>query len=243
MPEEHKEKDLNKEGESSAEGDHSGNEGGDDLSKKDEEITTLKADLEKSNVDRDNYKEGLLRAKGKLDLEEKGSKGEGEGGGEGEEKVEVDIEKIKSEATTSVFSEIGKSNERRAKESFLRKHPELLDDIKYTDFLSDFPTGRKSITVEDYSDALQDTMLLYKRRTGQLDEYLKKEREQGKREGEGEANIRNAGDAGGVGDQGGDTKDKGFSSEKGEEIARGMKVDPEKSKGLDPSKDNTIEIR
>lgn len=204
----------------------------------DEDITIKKSELEKIKSDRDNYREGLLKKK----TDERTLDKEKDKGGSGSTIDEAKVAEIAKAQVSAGLAETHKSNENRAKLLISKKYNELIDDANWAGFISHFTGKRGKATVEDIMDDFEDSMLLYKRQTGKLEEHLKAERERGRREGFIESNLDKARDAGGAGDKNDGGKSSGFSTLKGEEMARGMHVDPEKAKKVDVSKDNVINV-
>jgi len=205
-----------------------------------ETVTIKKSDLKKIESDRDNYREGLLAKKASersIDKEGGGSKG-GDGGTAIDEAKVTEIAKAQ---VSAALAETHQSNENRAKLIIMKRHGELVDDANWVNFISHFTGKHGKATVEDIVDDFEDAMLLYKKSTGKLDEHLKSERERGIREGRIQAEL-GSGHTTDAGDKNDSGKSPGFSSQKGEEIARGMHIDPEKSKKVDPSKDNVIQV-
>lgn len=217
-----------------------------------ETITLKKSELDKIKSDRDNYREIGLDKKAKdreLKLQKAKEGGEGggddKGGGEsGGGTATIDearATEIVQKGISSFEDRARKSSQQRASKIFLSTHKEYLDDALWNDLMSDFRTTGTEITIDDYVDRLEETLLVHKRRTGKLDEYLAAERERGKLEGRTEAEAGSGHRAGGVGDKS-EGLPSGQLSEKGKEIARGVKLDPEKVEKVDPSKDNVIQV-
>ena len=216
---------------------------GDDGAEGGEETVTIKkSELEKIKSDRDNYREiGLDKKSKDRELKQKAKEGEeGEGAGSGS----VDETKFAEIARKEVHSfaeQTRKSNQQRASKVFLSRHKEYVDDALWNDMMSDFRSSDRDVTVEDFADRLEETVLLHKRRTGKLEEYLNSERERGRREGRTEAELGVGHQAGGVGERN-EGRPAGGLSEKGKEISRGVNLDPEKVAKVDPSKDNVIQV-
>lgn len=235
-------KDL-KEGQESPDGggqptEGSENGGGNDT------ITVKKADYEKLQSNHDNYRDAVIKHNTdskKLDPASETNEGKKE------DPVDITIDETKvgqivDNKTSSFFADIEKSNEARAKRNFLSKYPEYIDDGQWVDMVSDFSPRRGKKTIEDIQDDLEDAVLLHKRRTGKLDEHLKSEHERGRQQGRTEAQAE-GGHVGGVGDKKDEgSSSSGFETPKGEEMARGMKIDPEKAKKIDPLKDSVINV-
>ncbi len=107
--------------------------------------------------------------------------------------------------------------------------------------MTDFRSIGSETTVEDYLDCLEDAVLLYKRRTGKLDEHLESEKKRAKEEGRIQSDVESGHESGGVGDKN-EGSSGGKLSEKGKEMSKGMKNDPKEVEKVDPSKDNVIDI-
>ena len=206
-----------------------------------ETVTIKKSELEKIQSDRDNYREGLLKKK--VDERTLGNQDGGgdskQGGGSGSID-ETKVKEIAKAESGAVLGEIHKSNESRAKRAIMQKYSDLVDDTNWVQFMAHFAGKRGKATTEDIMDDFEDAMLLYKRSTGKLEEHLKAERARGVREGRIQAELESGRDAGGAGDRGEGGKSTGTLTPKGEEMARGMHVDLEKAKKVDPSKDNVL---
>lgn len=203
----------------------------------DDTITIKKSELEKIQSDRDNYREGLLKKKAD---ERSLDKDKDKGGGETID--EAKVAEIAKAQVSAGLAETHKSNENRAKILITKKYGELVDDANWVGFISHFTGKRGRATIEDILDDFEDAMLLYKRSTGKLDEHLKSEHERGVREGRIQAEMGSGHSAGDAGDKNDGGKSSGSLTPKGEEIARGMHIDPEKAKKVDPSKDNVINV-
>ena len=236
------EKDLNKDDDQSGEGDHSQN-GGDDENKDDEVVSIKKSELEKIKSDRDNYKQATLSKK-----TSERKLGKQDDGGEEDKKVvpsaTIDIDTVKT-AAREVFQEAQgqteKENEKEALDKLVELHPEYKDDSAYNDLMSDFASKRGKRKVENIMKDLEDAVLLNKKRTGKLDEYLNSERERGKQEGRTEGQISNAMNAGSVGDRSNAGRPSTTKlSPEGERMARNMGIDPKEAGKIDIHKDNVI---
>lgn len=235
-------------------GGEGGEGGGDGAGDGEVTVTIKKSELDKIKSDRDNYRDATLDKKAKArelkKTEQDGGGGEGGGEGTGGESGEgasgtiIDetrVAEIAQEKVNSYGKLASKSNQERAKKQFLKTHKEYLDDPLWHDMMSDYRSSDGAVTVEDFVDNLENTLLIHKRRTGKLEEYLDSERERGRQEGMAEAEAGSGRSAGGVGDRNEGTPGNKLSP-KGEEIARAVKLDPEKVKDVDPSKDNVISM-
>ena len=212
--------------------------------KEDGFIKVKKSQIHKLASDRNNYRKATLDKKAtERELNNKG--GDGKGGDDNKGAATVDETKVKEIATSAAntaVSDIYKSNENRAKRAFLKAHGEYLDDAQWTALMSNFHSKRGKVTPEDVLEDMEDALLVHKRGTGELDKHLEKMREQGRNEGRIDAELNTGHNAGGAGDRNGGAGTAGKLSPKGEEMARGMHVDPEKVKKVDPSKDNVIKV-
>lgn len=235
------EEDLNKDNDQSSEGVHSQN-GGDDENKDDDEVVSIKkSELEKIKSDRDNYKKATLSKKiserklGQSDGEEDNKTSSNE--------ATIDIETIK-EAAKQVFQEgqvqTEKENEKEALEKLVELHPEYKDDSAYNDLMSDFASKRGKRKVENIMKDLEDAVLLNKKRTGKLDEYLNFERERVRQEGRAEGQLSSAMGAGNVGDRSNAGRSSAKMTPEGERMARNMGIDPKEAAKVDVHKDNVI---
>jgi len=169
--------------------------------------------------------------------------GDGKGGGDGEETVTIkksDLKKIE-EDRDNYNKAMRDASERTAKRTFLRAHPEYVDDAQWTSMISNLTFRGNEVTVEEVSDRMEAAVLEHKRSTGKLDEYLKSEHGRGIREGRIQGELGSGHGTGGAGDRN-DGKGAGQLSPKGEEMARAMHTDPEKVRKVDTSKDNVIDL-
>lgn len=204
-----------------------------------ETITVKKSEFEKIQSDRDNYRAGLLKKK----ADERSLDNKNKDAGAGSIAIdEAKIAEIAKAQATAAFAETYKSNENRAKILITKKYGELVDDANWVGFMSHFNGRRGRATVEDILDDFEDTMLLYKRSTGKLDEHLKSEHERGVREGRIQGELGSGRGTGGAGDRNEALRSTGILTPKGEEMARAMHVNPEKVKKVDLSKDNVIDV-
>ena len=235
-----------KEGENQTSGDDQTGKG-DEGDKGEETVTMKKSELNQIESDLDNYRKATLEKKSKeREFKQQAKEGdkEEESGGAGSGTTTIDearATEIVRKEVTSFQERTAKSNQQRAQKSFLLTNKEYLDDALWTDLMSDFRAKGNEMTVDDYLDSLNETLLVHKKRTGKLDEYLASERERGRQEGRTEAEAGSGRQAGGVGDKN-EGQPSGQLSEKGKEIAKGVKVDPEKVEKVDPSKDNVIDV-
>ena len=214
-------------------------EGGDG----DETITVKKSEYEKTQSDRDTYRDGVTQLKidkrqlqTDLDVAKGGKPDEGEGDG-GSETTSIDETKVKeisSQAAAGQFEQIEKSNDNRAQKQFLKENPEYVDDDKWTQLMTHFTSKRGKATVEDIKDDLKSALILEKSESGTLEEYLTKDKQR-------QNNVDLSG-AGGLGDKAEGDEKKGELSEKGKEIAQGMHVDPETAKEANLDGGNEIDV-
>src|SRR3990167_7317689 len=162
-----------------------GNGGGDG----NETVTMKKSDLKKIEEDRDNYKAGLLAKKAdERDLHNKGGAGagDGKGGSEGAgapPAAVIDEKKVGEVASAAANKTMRDASERTAKRSFLKAHPEYVDDSQWTAMVAGLTFRGNEVTVDEVLDRMEAAVLEHKRSTGKLDEYLKSEHERGVREG------------------------------------------------------------
>lgn len=210
-----------------------------------ETVTIKKSDLAKIEADRDNYKEGLLRKKAdERDLKggQGGGDGSGAGAGDGKGGGTVDEKKVSEAATAAANKAMRDASERTAKRSFLKAHPEYVDDAQWTSLLAHLTFKGNELTDDDITDRMEAALLEHKRSTGKLDEYLASERERGVREGRIQEQAGSGHGTGAAGDRNGNGSRAADLSPKGQEMARAMHTDPEKVKKVDPSKDNVIDV-
>ena len=207
-----------------------GNGGGDG----EEKVVMTKAEHAKLIEERDNYKKATLIKK----ADERPLKPEG---APAPTAAEVDEKKISDTATTAATKALRDANERTAKRSFLKEHPEYVDDGSWTALMSHLTFKGSELTAEEISDRMEAAVLEHKRSTGKLDEYMQAQRERGVREGEIRAQAGSGHGTGGGGDRH-DAAAAGKLSAKGEEMARAMHTDPLKAAKVDPQKDNVIDV-
>lgn len=212
-----------------------GGNGEEDVTMKKSEVDKLQADLKKSNEDRDNYKKGLLQKK----ADERNLGGEGQGGG-GDNVI--DEKKVGEIATAATNKALRGASEKTAKRAFLAAHPEYVDDVQWTELMSNLTFKGTELTHDDVLGRMDAALLEHKRSTGKLEEHLKSEHERGVREGRIQGEFGSGHGTGGAGDRNEGGKGTGALSPKGEEMARAMHVDPEKAKKVDPLKDNVINV-
>jgi len=210
------------------ENDPAGNDG-------EETVTIKKSDLAKIESDRDNYRTVALKKK--ADERANGDEKDDTTNNSGD----ADVTRLVDERVGAFQQETYKSHERRAQRALLQLHPEYADDASYTDLMSDFTSKRGKATSEDIIEDMEDAILLHKRRTGKLDEYMKSERERGRAEGRMDSQVNLGKTLGGTGDRNEKSTDTPLSA-KGLEMAQGMHVNPTKAAQVDPRKDNVIDL-
>lgn len=198
-------------------------------------VAISKIELEKLRKDHDTYREGVLHYKTKE--KELISK-----------KIDSDtttidedqkIKQIVEQTSASIFGKIEQSNEKKAKVLFLKKNPEYFDDTNWADLMTFYAGRRGKIDSDEITSDLEDAVLLHKKSSGKLDEYLSTERERGRREGVLSAGVYSAGSAGGVGDVGSGGK---ASVKINEDMARAFHNDPEKVAEIPDGREFTIDI-
>ena len=205
-----------------------------------EEITVKKSEYDKVISDRDNYRAGLLKKK----ADERAIEPKGESGDEGEGKATIDETKVKEIAkaeASAIRSEAYTSNEKRAGQLLLKKYGEYVDDAQYASLMAHFVSRKGKATVEDIMDDFDDAVLLHKKSTGKLDEFLKKQSERARAQGQIEGNLNLGRSAGGAGDRNESSRSTGTISPFGEILARATHTDPEKVKKVDIRRDSVIE--
>lgn len=164
----------------------------------DETVTIKKKDWEKTNSDLDNYRTGLINKKTQdrtLDPEsEPGNNNAGNGGTPTlDEKKVIEIATRTSQATSH------KANEKTAIKQFLKTHPDYTEDKNWQELLPFLPKGINKDDPAAIIDAMEGAVLLHKRATGKLDEYLSERAETIKREADMNAQINMGFGAGGIG--------------------------------------------
>jgi len=208
-----------------------GNGGGDG----EENVTIKKSELEKIKSDRDNYQRGLLAKKAderNLNPNDKGGNGN----------TVIDDKKIIDTATVAATKTLRESADKTAKRSFLKTHPEYIDDVQWKELMSHLYFKGGETTHEEVIDRMEAAVIEHKRSTGKLDEYLKSEADRISRENRINSDINSGTGTGGAGDKNGSGKDSGTLTPRGEEMTRRMHNDPEKVKKIDISKDNVIDV-
>src|SRR3990167_3592238 len=149
------------------------NAGGDDT------VTIKKAEWEKVQSDRDNYRDGLLKKKAD---ERDFKKEESQGSSAGEANV-IDEKKISEFASAAANKSLREASERSARHSFLKDHPEYIADDQWTDLMSHFTLKGNELTKEEVQDRMEAAVLEHKRSTGKLNEYLEGQRERALKQG------------------------------------------------------------
>jgi hypothetical protein len=140
------------------------NESEDEESEDEDSVEALKAELEQAKSDRDNYKKGMLSAKGKKRAEE----------GIDEDTTEhVDV----NEAT--VLAVLGKKTEKEAlSNTLIPKHkdyiPELVDDNQYQEILGYLPRNIDKTSYNSIVKGLKLATKMWKSDKGIKDKSSKK---------------------------------------------------------------------
>lgn len=226
-----------------------GNEG-DENGGNEETVTIKKSELDRINNDLENYRKATLDRKAaereakKKEAEEAAKNTANEAGQSNS--ITLDEKKIKEivqQAQTSTINIFEKANEKAAIKEFMGVHKELLDDATWTDFISDYSPRRGKTSKEEILEDFQDAMLVYMRRIGKLDEYLKKEAErmQEFNNANHRANIgHNAGSRGDGSSSGG--SDNARITPTLERVSSHFKHDPKEIAKVDVSKDSEINV-
>lgn len=210
----------------------------------DEMITVKKSDYDQIVSDRDNYRTAVLDKKAKeRELKQSGQDGEGsDKDKDGQGQSQFDETKVKEIAKAEInagLKQIHDANEYRAKRQFLRDHPEYQDDAQWQQLMGHYSAKRGKNTTEDMLDDLEDTVLLHKRATGKLDEYMDQQKQKAREEGRIQGMVDSGRNMGGTGDRN-DGAEHGSITPTAERMAGMMHVDVEKVKKVDVKKDRFI---
>lgn len=187
-------------------GDGGNNGGGSGNGPADDVVTIKKSDLKKIEEDRDNYRDGLLAEKTK-NKNLPGNDGGNNGGGNSP--AALDEKKVEEIATNAVHQVSKKTAEKNAKARFFKTNPEYLDDKVWQELLPHVAISKDDNDEDAIMSRLEDAVLVHKRRTGKLDEYLEQQRQNAQRQAEIDAQVnmgRNGGGVGGKANQGGGPK-------------------------------------
>ena len=211
-------------------------------------ITIKKKDWEKTNSDLENYKTGLLNKKAAdrtLDQNAGGDHGAGNSGGSAlDEKKVIEIATKASQANTH------KSNEKAAIKQFLKTHADYTEDKNWAELLPFLPANINKDDPAAIVDAMEGAVLLHKRSTGKLDEYMSQQADTARREAEMNAQVNLGFGAGGVGQRAtqGNSSDKpaestiemgkrfGHDADKIEKSLKGVEKNPEGGVSIDVTK-------
>lgn len=217
------------------ENDQLGEDDQDNKSETSETLETLKAENARLKEERDNYKAGLLKKKG----EEKLNKGKEEN------TEEEDPKKIDPTIVASIVDERLSSDrkklQKRALDQFIDQY-KIQDEATLNGVLANLHLTGDEILIDDYHSSFRKALLLHKADKGELESFIEAEKKRTTRQAQIDAEVKAGMNAGNNGDGRHMSGVKPTLSPKGEEIARGMKVDPEKSAKIDIHKDNVISI-
>jgi len=168
----------------------------------DETVTIKKSDLEKLNKDLDTYRERVTGKKaGEFSLENNGGQGgngDGSGSGSGAAPA-LDEKKVEEIVTRTTSKQIHKANEKTAIKQFLKTHLDYTDEKEWQALLPYLPAGVNKDDPAAIVDALEGAVLLHKRATGKLDDYMKEQADRARREGEMNTQVNLGFSGGGVG--------------------------------------------
>ena len=211
--------------------------------KADPDVEELRAKLEKTESDKENYKKGLLSSKKKLKsldvAKEKPEEKE-------EEESEWDEESSKFQKETLKKSEeiakkaIAEANSKTAIQQFVAKYPEADKSSTWQDIAAAYADRRGKDSVENIVLDIEDAYLIVKRDRGELasvEDVLR-----GEQEGILKAQTSNLG---AVASQGGEKEKstKGSGISKGAmDMAKAFRQDPEKVSKETEETTATIEI-
>jgi len=203
-----------------------------------EMITVKKSEYDKVISDRDNYRTAVISKKAdERKLDNKPVAGDPVG------QIQLDENKIKEIAraeASGTLKQIHDANESRAKRQFFKDNPEYLDDANYQRLIAQASFRRGKATVEDIVDDLSDAVLLDKKNTGKLDEYMKQQADRSIQQSRinGMMDIARAGSGGGDHQGGGATS--GLTPA-GEQMAQKLHRDPAKVSKIDYNRDREIQ--
>lgn len=211
-----------------------------------EEIVTLKkSEFEKINSDLNNYKNmgNLHKDKAeKWEAHEKAEKEKAE-----KEKANNNQNQNNNQGSSIQFDEskvsqitertLRKNNEKEAQRIFFKG----LTEEEKNGVLSELTFKGDETTINDIVDRLEAGLLEHRRKTGKLSEFLNSEKEAARKRGVIEGQLI-FGHQGGAGDKNESAKTTDDLSPVGEKMANIMHVDPEKSRKVDPKKDNVIDV-
>lgn len=138
-----------------------------------EDVEALKERLKKSEEEKENYKKGLLSAKKTLKTLEP-EKEEEEEYPEWDETSKKFQKQTLSEATKAAKTEakeiVEKYNEKAAISSFIKDHPELEDDSKWQDIVSNYNPKHGKESIDDVKKDLERAYLLTRYEKGELNQ-------------------------------------------------------------------------
>lgn len=159
-----------------------------------ESVESLKERLKKVEEEKENYKKGMLKAKGKT-LETESKKEEeaeedypewDENSKKFQEQTLSQAKKIAEEHSKTI---IEKANEKSAIISFISKHPELGEDDKWNEVISNYNPKNGKETVSDVEKDLERAYVLTRFERGELSQLEAETFKKGEQKGKAEAQI------------------------------------------------------
>ena len=160
-----------------------------------ETITIKKKDWEKTNSDLENYKTGLLNKK----AADRTLSQNADNGSQNNSSAALDEKKITEIAIKATKATTHSTNEKAAIKQFLAKHADYTEDKNWAELLPFLPANINKDDPAAIVDAMEGAVLLHKRSTGKLDEYMAEQAVTARREAEMNAQVNMGFGAGGNG--------------------------------------------
>jgi X-linked retinitis pigmentosa GTPase regulator len=196
-----------------------------------ESVDTLKERLKKSEEEKENYKRGMLKYKDltlkKPEEEEKENEEEYPEWDENSKKFqEQTLSQAEKKAEERAKSIVEKYNEKSAIAQFVTKNPELAEEDKWNEVISNYHPKNGKETKEDILKDLERALVITKYEKGELTNLESSAFNKGKEEGKAEVTVANMSSVSKTTQK--TTKESNVLSNDALMFAEKMRVDPKK---------------
>lgn len=191
-----------------------------------ETVESLKEKLKKTEEDKENYKKGMLKYKDKT-LTKETEEETTEDYPEWDENSKKFQEQTKKEAAQEARKIVEQFNEKAATSKFISEHPELEDESKWNEVVSNYHPKNGKETVASIEKDLERAYFLTRFERGEITNLEKEAFEKGKKKGKAESEVEDLSSVSKTTSK--SVKNDGKSVSEGAlRLAQAMRVDPEK---------------
>lgn len=200
--------------------------------------------LSKVEEEKENYKKGMFKYKGKT-LEKEPEKEEKEeiypDWDETSKKFqEQTLAEAEKKAELKAQAIIEKANEKSAIQSFISQHPELEDDAKWQEVISNYTSKNSKETAGDIIRDLERAYILARYEKGEISQIEADALKKGEVKGKAEAQLANQAAVSKTTAKSG--KEWSSVSQGAQQLAKGLRIDPEKLAEVGDSNEASIKF-